>query len=389
MSSTLSIKDFGPLNLVKIELKKFNIIIGPQSSGKSCILKIAAFCRYAESLICSNSVRDIEDGDFVGKRLINYYKLGGFINPNVSEIMYDSPKCKLFIIFPNGIGKISYIPKQNSYYETKVAYIPAERNLLAIPGIDERPFFGINLSDTFFEWKTAKLSINKGNQFDVLNLGVSYYYDQNEVQDKLSIGESKDIPFNNASSGLQSVVPVCILINHYMHSKPRVVEQYNDLQNLTSLPDDIKLQLRARIEMLKNDVLPCDIFLEEPEISIFPETQYEFVKWIVNTLNSNGLDNSISIATHSPYILGAFNNLVYYSKVVNENPNIKEDLSKHWNNQKMVDVKLFSAYSLNKKDGTFKCESLINPTTLIIGDNSFDKTSENIADDFEFMYSIV
>ena len=310
MSTTLQIKDFGPLNLVKIELKKFNIIIGPQSSGKSCILKIAAFCRYAESLICSNSVRDIEDGDFIGERLIKYYKLGGFINPNVSEIMYDSSKCKLFVTFPNGTGKISYIPKQNDYYETKVAYIPAERNLLSIPGIDERPFYGINLSDTFFEWKTAKLSINKDNQFDVLNLGVSYYYDQNEEQDKLSIGESKDIPFNNASSGLQSVVPVCILINHYMHSKPRVVEQYNDLQNLTSLPDDIKKQLKESIEMLKKNVLPCDIFLEEPEISIFPETQYELVKWIVNALNSNGLDNSISIATHSPYILSSFNNLI-------------------------------------------------------------------------------
>ena len=44
----LIIKNIGPLETVDIELAKVNVIIGPQSSGKSCVLKIACFCTWVE-----------------------------------------------------------------------------------------------------------------------------------------------------------------------------------------------------------------------------------------------------------------------------------------------------------------------------------------------------
>lgn len=37
----LLIRNFGPVREVEIELKRVNLIIGPQSSGKSIVLKIA------------------------------------------------------------------------------------------------------------------------------------------------------------------------------------------------------------------------------------------------------------------------------------------------------------------------------------------------------------
>lgn len=36
----LIVKHIGPLDQIDIELKKVNVIIGPQSSGKSCVLKL-------------------------------------------------------------------------------------------------------------------------------------------------------------------------------------------------------------------------------------------------------------------------------------------------------------------------------------------------------------
>jgi predicted ATPase len=47
----LVIRHFGPIEEVNIELKRINVIIGPQSSGKSTVLKVACFCDWLERQI--------------------------------------------------------------------------------------------------------------------------------------------------------------------------------------------------------------------------------------------------------------------------------------------------------------------------------------------------
>ena len=47
----LCIKNLGPLKSVSIELGRFNLIIGKQSSGKSCVLKTACYCAWVEKYI--------------------------------------------------------------------------------------------------------------------------------------------------------------------------------------------------------------------------------------------------------------------------------------------------------------------------------------------------
>ena len=49
----------------------------------------------------------------------------------------------------------------------------------------------------------------------------------------------------------------------------------------------------------------CDIYLEEPENNLFPPTQAEVVDWLLDKTNSTK-ENSLMIATHSPYILTRF-----------------------------------------------------------------------------------
>ena len=47
----LVIRNFGPVKEVDIKLKRVNLIIGPQSSGKSTVLKVACFCDWMERQI--------------------------------------------------------------------------------------------------------------------------------------------------------------------------------------------------------------------------------------------------------------------------------------------------------------------------------------------------
>lgn len=52
------------------------------------------------------------------------------------------------------------------------------------------------------------------------------------------------------------------------------------------------------------------VFAEEPELSVFPETQYQIAKLIASMSGSKSLWKCYSITTHSPYILSSFNNLL-------------------------------------------------------------------------------
>ena len=45
------IHDFGPIMDADILLKDVNVIIGEQSIGKSCVLKVACFCTWVEKRI--------------------------------------------------------------------------------------------------------------------------------------------------------------------------------------------------------------------------------------------------------------------------------------------------------------------------------------------------
>ena len=52
----LKIENFGPITNVEFELKKFNVFIGQQGTGKSCILKIAAFCKWLEKVYSTSEI---------------------------------------------------------------------------------------------------------------------------------------------------------------------------------------------------------------------------------------------------------------------------------------------------------------------------------------------
>lgn len=44
----LVIRNFGPVREADLQLGDVNVIIGMQSSGKSCVLKMACYCAWAE-----------------------------------------------------------------------------------------------------------------------------------------------------------------------------------------------------------------------------------------------------------------------------------------------------------------------------------------------------
>ncbi|MBO7142211.1 MAG: hypothetical protein J6V76_03795, partial [Bacteroidales bacterium] len=167
------------------------------------------------------------------------------------------------------------------------------------------------------------------------------------------IDDDNKVLLSNAASGFKSVVPICILTQYYINGgnyitikdKQRVEELKKLIEHFYSGQDDVIKNINGNINSIISN-RNCNIFLEEPEANIFPETQFQLVKWLIASLE-NGHNNTLSIATHSPYILTVLNNLIYAAKVGKKFP---EKINKIISKKMWLPTENVAAYYLN--DGT-------------------------------------
>ena len=340
----LVIRNLGPLKEANIELKRINVIIGSQSSGKSCVLKTACYCTWVEKRIELTQTADYfeRDGNFL-KELERFHKLKGYIKKN-TFISYESDF--MSFSFDNATNTFKFDWKEGrwNYRRSKVTYIPAERNLVAaIPNWFQVKFADDNIRDFMADWETARQATT--SDLSVLNLGVLYHYDTNTKSDKVQVADGVTLDFTNTSRGLQSVIPLYVHLNYLslLKEKKIVNNSITGSTEKSSLSDiifshfipiygrsvskketeknhptilfeidsksyslhvsDIRNIQNILFQYLVTD--HCDIFLEEPEANLFPPTQSNLVEWLLS-LTKCERPNNLFVATHSPYILNAF-----------------------------------------------------------------------------------
>lgn len=300
----LVIHNLGPLKEADVELKHINVIIGSQSSGKSCVLKTACYCTWVEKRIELTQTSDFfaKDGNFL-KELERFHKLKGYIKPD-TFISYESDYMAFSYDNATNTFKFEWKEGRWNYRRSKVTYIPAERNLVAaIPNWFQVKFADDNIRDFMADWETARQATQE--DLTVLNLGVSYHYDANTKSDRVKVSDDVTLDFTNTSSGLQSVIPLFVHLSHITKIRHDRIESFANLQENSILL--AKLDEEDKKDVYTNYVHThhCDIFLEEPEANLFPPTQSNLVEWLLNKTKGDHSSN-LFIATHSPYILNAF-----------------------------------------------------------------------------------
>ncbi len=340
----LVIRNLGPLKEADIELKRINVIIGSQSSGKSCVLKTACYCTWVEKRIELTQTADFfaKDGNFL-KELERFHKLKGYIKKN-TFICYESDFMSFSFDNATDTFKFDWKERRWNYRRSKVTYIPAERNLVAaIPNWFQVKFADDNIRDFMADWETARQATT--NDLSVLNLGVLYHYDTNTKSDKVQVADGVTLDFTNTSSGLQSVIPLYVHLNYlsllkekkivnnsitgsteksslsdiiFSHFVPiygrSVSKKETEMNHPTILFEINSKSYSLQVSDIRNiqNILfqylvtdHCDIFLEEPEANLFPPTQSNLVEWLLS-LTKCERPNNLFVATHSPYILNAF-----------------------------------------------------------------------------------
>lgn len=347
------IKNLGPIEYADVELKQRNIIIGPQSTGKSCVLKTVCFCRWVEkSIQLSQSPRDFATNDAFLSHLVSFHKLDEYINES-TYISYESDFAKFS--FDNSRmenEKLQFVWNEDNrwnYRRPQISYIPAERNLVAVvPNWLSVNLPKGNILSFMSEWNEARHQVMRS--LPILDLRVSYQYDEISDKDLVYINNMIPINFTNTSSGLHALIPLFVHINYLANVKP------NSGTRESVQVQDAEMRLRAKIVIhliKKYDISPMDdessdsrlvdrdiearfkinnkiypfsssvykeysdilgrfqktdhfeFFIEEPEENLFPVTQESLMEWL-NAIIEKADDNVLFIATHSPHILQYF-----------------------------------------------------------------------------------
>lgn len=356
----LVIQNIGPIKDADIELKRFNVIIGSQSSGKSTIAKVLSTCCWVEketATMMNESI--IPDAATFIALMVEFHKMTDYFD-ETSEILYDTDVVRIVL---KGKKEFSLqLKNQKVYQREKICYIPSERNSVTLPELQGFEFGQTNLRSFLFDWYNARELYLEDNKADILNLGVRYYYDPSEAKFKDRIehvnGKTYKIPLGSASSGLQSVVPLQVMMQYYsgvyfdlfdvktsfdLEEKTRKIrsqltstivlrqmfgdnftpEKRNELIKEANSrlhkgdPEALRLMDEFRKEVSRLTVpVRTSFIVEEPEQNLYPFTQLALTEAIVN-LCSTERKHGCTITTHSPFILNYLNVMIarYYKGI--------------------------------------------------------------------------
>lgn len=334
----IKIHDFGPIMDADILLKDVNVIIGEQSIGKSCVLKVACFCTWVEKRIeIEQSSKRFAKKGFFMEELVNFHRMNGYIHDK-TFIGYETD-CMKFS-FDNGNGfAFEWKPNRWDYKRPKVSYIPAERNMVAvIPNWFEVKSVAGNIQSFMVDWSDARKSVD--NDKEILNLDVAYHYEESNDTDYVKMKDGNILPFTNVSSGLQSLIPLYVHLVNITSKKFRerednsvkhksemdkllssLIDYYNEnigeafIKNPNYVKSDQNVSLEP--EYLPNpkmtnwsyrkflnisNIHHCEVFLEEPEQNLFPPTQQILTKTLLKLVKRDE-GNMLFMSTHSPYVL--------------------------------------------------------------------------------------
>jgi hypothetical protein len=402
----LTVKNFSVIKEAELDFGKITVLIGPQASGKSLLCKLAFFLgREVIKIAVDMAVSRISTLEFqsaVQKEFEKWFPRGGwgnelwsvsfveeeyevqiscpvtgaptadvvfsiggpFENAYVKRLRETSESLKergfllapalqsraateFFKIAGRGVWDVStYIPTQRSYFvDIKKGY----RTLAA-----EADPISAQFADVFANGLKPSLSRSRVSRF----LGGDIRSWQNEWM--LAFQDGRLLALSDLSSGSKETLPILTTLDYYE-------SQRGQSGHLPSA------------ELYEERLYSFDDFtIEEPESSVFPQTQYELVKEFAALTNKADFVPHFTITTHSPYILSSFNNLIEAGQAARNNPALHDEVAKIIPEQYWIKEGDFKAYAIQNG----KLRSILNESGFIEG-NYLDQVSEVIGNEFD------
>lgn len=357
----IEIREFGPIRNCAFQVKPFNVLIGPQASGKSTISKLIFFFLHLKDFI-TEIMLDFVDNDYsrfemnvVNPRLkdrfveffgptpksenlyikylyspenyleITDYEYGPSVSFRFSPVIISrfyslyhelqqikatktQPQPSMFPTLEAERTGDLLVKKTRSECESifgitkQLLYIPAGRSSFPI------------FSDQLDNINTERLDYPMKKFINKINSAKGIF---NTPIDKMidSCGSSNNQNGNKellkrALSWLQSILKGRY---HYDRSDGEerlyIGENLYLKINLASSGQQEVLWILLSLFMVVYEKVDAMIFIEEPEAHLFPDAQKELVE-LISFIHSS-MKSDFFVTTHSPYILTSLNNLIY------------------------------------------------------------------------------
>jgi len=394
MNERLIVKSFGPVKDLDILFKKVTLFIGDQGTGKSCVAKLFSMFKWTEKVLSQKKYKlsYFEQYNRFKTKLCAYHRIESFINEN-SYIKFEG---NLYdFLYEN--GNFSVTEKNHDIKGiSKVMYVPAERSIVSVAEnksklLKELPDSSETFSDEFVN---AKKFFQSG--YNLPFEGLRFEYDS--LNDTGWIhGANYKVRLINASSGIQSSLPMCI-VSEYLSSKISDKEE-------VKLSKEEKDKLEKRVaEIMQNEEYSDSIkdmmirqlsyanrydrlinIVEEPELNLFPRSQMEVLKSLVLN-NASSDENMLVFTTHSPYSLAIINTMIMGAKAyANANEELRNRIKSILPVKYQINDDDIAAYRLSSSDAIY-CQSVINPNTGLVAKNELDSASDDIMRVFNSLY---
>jgi len=378
----LAVKNFGVLKDIDIKLNKTNLFIGDNGSGKSTLAKlitvITDFTINEDEIIkrlkdfnidflneeCFIQLKEDDELELeiIGLQVrfsTHRKKVYKNLKNNEMEIILNNifkddekEKNRFIKLFTdkeyrsniiNNDKNINILKSNINILKSK--YIPAERNLISLfnQSLSNMISAEIPLPKILLEFSAHYNSArNEIKDLEILNMR----YKNENSQDRIYYGDHKDnnsLALENSSSGIQSALPLYLTLKYFATKHGNII-------------------------------------IEEPELNLYPKSQIDTVKYMIE----NKQDSSLSIMTHSPYILSILNVLLFAYKASNTNEILKDKISKIIPQKQQINPDEFCAYLI--KDGTSK--SIKGKSTGMIQENDIDDIGGMLDDNYNELMEI-
>lgn len=410
----IEIENFSTIKHCRIDLRRFNVLIGPQASGKSVIAKLLFFFRefpcsyFREAVIKNMSMQQIDQ--LLIKRFERIFPRYTWEKKQFSILFYsgnyrirllnereNSDRCRLTLDYSESITSLYYKLKDGYNQELQAlrnklqsntpgqtleftAYRSAE--IACLDGFSafisaNSPVF-IPASRSFFAQlqQNTFLILEEKIAIDPLlqHLGVLHSSLRNTYADDIT-------------SHSELVVPdELILLN-----KMILCGEYSISQDKDWITSDHGKILLANASSGQQEALPMltvlstipfyfpndsrVFFIEEPEAHLFPFAQKSIVA-LLSLIYAN-TDHEITLTTHSPYILSAMNVLITaHDYAQNHGVDKAREIIGDAMPIAFEDV---AAYTVEK--GTAR--SIMDPETRLVGESIIDAVSDSFAAEFD------
>lgn len=420
----LVIENFAGLKHIDIEIKKINILIGLQASGKSVIAKVLFYCKGLIDDIFSQGInlKDKRELDRELKKKFEIYfpldSLGNqdfliryCIGEEYIEIKAGSnPKSKLLINYSDFY--------KNSFYKIKKFSKKIRENMHEINDyeISDKMFSRMNMIFEFKKLFLDEISKNIGEEcsFDQLFIpaGRSFFAHLQNTIFSLISENSKIDPFLVDFGEYYDTVKNFVRIKNRKEDtsgfkidsiKNRILlGTYTrvDDQDYLTMNDGRQVQL-SNCSSGQQEALPLivilesipffhrgftgqSVYIEEPEAHLFPTSQKDIVDLIATVYNFRKERMQFFITTHSPYILTSFNNLLQAGVLAKDDPSNVSRITKIIPKNCWLNGDDIAVYSLS--DGI--CHNIISSETGLINAEIIDSVSEDLAIQFDRLLEI-